>query len=336
MVALLTYWGVSYRKYVAPELKWAALNMALYTAWYDNISSDASLLHSAVDDGLPGSERIRTEQLDIVESLLSGKDIFLRVPTRFAKSLVYQLLPFCTESLLHNSASLCHSPLVILISPLLSLMYDQVVKFVTKGVKAQNFRHIKVPNSPGWAIFSIVPSYLCLVFRGIVSVSGANCTALHATYVHSQEIASPARSPGSSPSAQFLPSADMYHTRARHTVRRKIFATEKFRELLPNKIFREGASDTLHSTITWLVFKCEARRIFDGGWILSIIRRRGSLADTWLFSFSKRLTGAAHFFQEGTCPASFNSNRVDIAAAWLRTHARLLFLLAATFIASTL
>ena len=96
--------------------------MALYTAWYDNISSDMSLLHSAVDNGLLGYERIRTEQLDVVESLLSGKDVFLSVPTRFGKSLVYQLLPFCTESLLHNSASLCHSPLVVVISPLLSLI----------------------------------------------------------------------------------------------------------------------------------------------------------------------------------------------------------------------
>lgn len=74
----------------------------------------------------------------------------------------------------------------------------QVVKLVAKGVKAQDFRHIKVSNSPGRAIFSIVPSYLCLVFRGIISVSTVNRTALHATYVHSQEIASLARSPGSS------------------------------------------------------------------------------------------------------------------------------------------
>ena len=50
------------------------------------------------------------------------------------------------------------------------------------------------------------------------------------------------------------------------------------------------------------VFKCEARRIFDGGGILlSIIRRRASLADTQ-YSFSKRLTGTARFFQEGTGP----------------------------------
>ena len=57
-----------------------------------------------------------------------------------------------------------------------------------------------------------------------------------------------------------------------------------------------------------------------------------SLADTWQYLFSKRLTGAARFFQEGTGPASFNSNRVDIPPGCVR----LLFLYAATFIASTL
>ena len=49
-----------------------------------------------------------------------------------------------------------------------------------------------------------------------------------------------------------------------YTVRRKIFATEKFRELLPkrggrnirDKNIREGGSDTLRNTITWLLCLC--------------------------------------------------------------------------------
>ena len=46
--------------------------MALYTAWYDDISSDASLLHSAVDHGLRrlGYERIKTEQSEWQRRLL--------------------------------------------------------------------------------------------------------------------------------------------------------------------------------------------------------------------------------------------------------------------------
>ena len=46
------------------------------------------------------------------------------------------------------------------------------------------------------------------------------------------------------------------------------------------------------------------------------------------------LTGAVRYIQEGTGPASFNSNNVDILSGYAR--ARLLFLYAATFIASTL
>ena len=42
-----------------------------------------------------------------------------------------------------------------------------------------------------------------------------------------------------------------------------------------------------------------------------------SLADTQ-YSFRKRLTGAAHFFQEGVGPASFNSNRVEPGYARVR------------------
>ena len=49
-----------------------------------------------------------------------------------------------------------------------------------------------------------------------------------------------------------------------YTVRRKIFATEKFRESLPkrggrnirDKNIREGGSDTLRNTITWLLRLC--------------------------------------------------------------------------------
>ena len=54
----------------------------------------------------------------------------------------------------------------------------------------------------------------------------------------------------------------------------------------------------------------------------------------YLAVLSKRLTGAACFFQEGTGPASFNSNRIDIPPDYVCS--RLLFLHAAMFIASTL
>ena len=45
-----------------------------------------------------------------------------------------------------------------------------------------------------------------------------------------------------------------------------------------------------------------------------------SVADTWQYSFSKPLTGAAHFFKEGTGQASFNSKSVDSYRLATRTR----------------
>ena len=64
--------------------------------------------------------------------------MFISVPTGFVKSLVYQLLPFCSESLLRSCkpSQTFKSPVVVVVSPLISLMHNQVSKLVTKGVKA--------------------------------------------------------------------------------------------------------------------------------------------------------------------------------------------------------
>ena len=83
-----------------------------------------------------GYPTIKPEQLEAVESLLKGEDVFLSVPTGFGKSLVFQMLPFCADSLLRSCTSRYKSPVVVVIAPLLSLMHDQVSKLVSKGVKA--------------------------------------------------------------------------------------------------------------------------------------------------------------------------------------------------------
>ena len=58
---------------------------ALFTVWMDAISSDPMLLRGAVDEGLRklGYPAIKPEQLEAVESLLKGEDVFLSVPTGF-------------------------------------------------------------------------------------------------------------------------------------------------------------------------------------------------------------------------------------------------------------
>ena len=65
---------------------------------------------------------------------------------------------------------------------------------------------------------------------------------------------------------------------------------------------------------------CVAYRIFDDHCV-SI----ACVFSRYLAVFIKRLTVAARFFKEGTCPASFNSNRIDIATAWLRGRTTAIF-----------
>ncbi|MBT8333739.1 MAG: DNA helicase RecQ, partial [Deltaproteobacteria bacterium] len=71
-----------------------------------------------------GYEEFRTCQREVIEGLINGEDSFVLMPTGGGKSLCYQL------SALHRSG------VPIVISPLISLMKDQVDALVTCGVSA--------------------------------------------------------------------------------------------------------------------------------------------------------------------------------------------------------
>ena len=64
---------------------------------------------------------LKTEQRDCINHLYEGKDVFLWLPTGFGKSLCYEVLPFVMDDKLGR-----HGSIVIVISPLVSLMVDQV------------------------------------------------------------------------------------------------------------------------------------------------------------------------------------------------------------------
>ena len=66
---------------------------------------------------------MKPEQLQVVESFVTGHDVFAVLPTGYGKSLCYACLPLVYECLLHKSSN---SSIVLVVSPLVALMKDQV------------------------------------------------------------------------------------------------------------------------------------------------------------------------------------------------------------------
>ena len=63
--------------------------------------------------------------------MYDGKDVFLWLPTGFGKSLCYEVLPFVFDDKLGKRDSM-----VIVVSPLISLMVDQVQNLRRRSVEA--------------------------------------------------------------------------------------------------------------------------------------------------------------------------------------------------------
>ena len=70
------------------------------------------------------------------KSIYEGKDVFLWLPTGFGKSLCYEVLPFVFDMKLGRLTDSNTNSAVIVVSPLVSLMIDQVRSLKSRGVKA--------------------------------------------------------------------------------------------------------------------------------------------------------------------------------------------------------
>ena len=65
-----------------------------------------------------------------------GKDVFVWLPTGYGKSVCYECLPFLFDMKLDRHISEHERSVVLIVSPLVSLMVDQVSSLRSRGVSA--------------------------------------------------------------------------------------------------------------------------------------------------------------------------------------------------------
>ena len=98
-------------------------------------------------ESLPFSTK--KQQLEAIVNIMKCRDTLCCFPTGFGKSLIYQLLPAVASKL-----NICPSPVVVVISPLVSLIKDQIIScnnMVGLGIKA-----VEVSKSVSLNDFNII------------------------------------------------------------------------------------------------------------------------------------------------------------------------------------
>lgn len=77
------------------------------------------------------------EQKKAITSLIERKDVFVNLPTGYGKSIIFQMAPLVHSELGKiNCSEDSYTPILIVISPLKSLMADQINYLRGLGIKA--------------------------------------------------------------------------------------------------------------------------------------------------------------------------------------------------------
>ena len=104
-------------------------------ASFRNVRDFSSAISYALEKLAVPDLILKEEQRLSIQAVYDGKDVFVWLSTGFGKSICYHALPFAMDYKLNRIASE-NSSAVLVVSPLLALMVDQVRGLRSKGVKS--------------------------------------------------------------------------------------------------------------------------------------------------------------------------------------------------------
>ena len=121
---------------------------------------------------LVGVEKLKNEKSQAIRSFVSGRGVFVALPTGYGKSFCYALRPLVFVRL----RAATHKSIVICVSPLTALVADQQEKFTTKGIavefvgELQQYKLIDAMCEPAG-----VSLYISALSQSCEILSGARC-----------------------------------------------------------------------------------------------------------------------------------------------------------------
>ena len=101
---------------------------------------DAALKFALCSIG-KGDFTLNAEQLDAIKCIRDGEYVFLWLPTELGKSICYETLPFVFNYKHSDGGTGGGCSVVLVVSPLVSLMADQVASLRSRGVSAAIIGH---------------------------------------------------------------------------------------------------------------------------------------------------------------------------------------------------
>ena len=101
--------------------------------------ADLSSSFSKVCEQFKFSELNKHQKEAIISAVLKKKDVFVSLPTGFGKSVIFQALPMVLDGFTGES-----DHIVIVVSPLLSLIMDQTERLRQVGISCVSLSDVRV------------------------------------------------------------------------------------------------------------------------------------------------------------------------------------------------